>query len=55
MEKVELALFFDYRGVLLVEFIHGKKRINFYDYIDTLMWLYIQIKHITARPLKHLL
>ncbi len=35
--KIGLTLFFDYRGTLLVEFIHRKKRINSYDYTDTLM------------------
>ncbi len=43
--KMGLMLFFDYRGALLVEFIHRKKRINSYNYIDTLMRLYNQIKH----------
>ncbi len=57
MGKVGLTLFFDDRCALLVEFIHRKKRINSYDYTDTLMRLYNrkckQLGLLTLQPAFH--
>ncbi len=56
--KMALPLFFNYRGALLVEFIHGKKRINSNAYTGILMRLNNQIKHkrpglLTLWPVFH--